>query len=89
MRGCCAAKDSPAVLEAFRREIERLGLKGRVRVNKSGCLDQCANGPTVVIYPEGTWYGRVSAGDAAEIVRAMMESRVVERLSIKRETSKT
>jgi (2Fe-2S) ferredoxin len=28
----------------------------RVRVNKSGCLDFCEQGPTVVVYPEGVWY---------------------------------
>jgi (2Fe-2S) ferredoxin len=27
-----------------------------VRVNKSGCLDHCENGPSCVVYPGGTWY---------------------------------
>tara|TARA_B100000945_G_C20311824_1_gene563201 strand:- start:98 stop:313 length:216 start_codon:yes stop_codon:yes gene_type:complete len=27
-----------------------------VRVNKSGCLDKCENGPSCVVYPEGIWY---------------------------------
>ena len=27
-----------------------------VRVQKSGCLDYCENGPTCVVYPEGEWF---------------------------------
>ena len=44
------------------------GLGGKVRINKSGCLDQCEHGPTVVVYPEAVWYGNVKPEDAEEIV---------------------
>jgi len=71
-RGCCAAKGSEALREAFKQEIKRLGLKGRVRANKAGCLDACALGPSVVIYPEGIWY-RVRT---PEEVREIMEHHV-------------
>ena len=27
-----------------------------VRVQKSGCLNYCEQGPTCVIYPEGKWF---------------------------------
>ena len=56
--------------------------EGRVRANSAGCLDQCANGVTVVIYPEQTWYGRVTVADVPEIVDALAAGRVVERLRI-------
>ena len=43
-----------------RKELVKMindnGLKGKVRANKSGCLDVCEHGPAVVIYPEGHWY---------------------------------
>ena len=58
-RGCCAAKGSPAIREAFKQELARRGLKGQIRANAAGCLDACATGPTVVVYPEGVWYGGV------------------------------
>jgi (2Fe-2S) ferredoxin len=58
-------------------------LKGLVRINKAGCLDQCEHGPTVVIYPEAVWYGGVTAADAAEIVEEhLVNGRPVERLRI-------
>ena len=59
------------------------GLSGRVRINKSGCLDQCEHGPTVVVYPEAVWYGNVRPEDAAAIVTEhLIGGRPVERLRI-------
>ncbi|MGB6973988.1 MAG: ferredoxin [Terracidiphilus sp.] len=57
------------------------GLAGRVRINKSGCLDQCEHGPTVVVYPEAVWYGNVQPEDAEAIVAEhLVGGRPVERL---------
>jgi (2Fe-2S) ferredoxin len=67
-RGCCKAKGSLEVAEAFKKKLHAAGLKRIVRANKAGCLDQCAHGVTVVVYPEGTWYGHVTAADVDEIV---------------------
>src|SRR6266704_2354139 len=44
------------------------GLKGRVRVNKAGCFNQCGNGPMVVVYPENVWYGGVTPDKALRIL---------------------
>jgi (2Fe-2S) ferredoxin len=67
-RGCCAAKNSSEVRDRMKLAALKAGLRGRVRVNASGCLDQCEDGVTVVVYPEGTWYGGVTVDDADEIV---------------------
>ena len=40
----------------FVKLINESGLKGKVRANKSGCLDICEQGPAIVIYPKGFWY---------------------------------
>ena len=45
--------------KAFKKALAARGLNRRVRANKSGCLDQCEHGPTVVVYPDTVWYGRV------------------------------
>jgi (2Fe-2S) ferredoxin len=73
------ARGSHEVLEAFRLEIQKRGLKGKVRANKAGCLDQCAFGPSVVIYPEAVWYAKVSPKDVPEIVDAMLKGEVLKR----------
>jgi len=41
-----------------------------VRANKAGCLDHCEHGSTVVVYPEGIWYGNVQVADVPEIVES-------------------
>ena len=67
-KGCCAAKGSKEVAAAFKKKLYDRGLKRVVRANKALCLDQCALGVTVVVYPEATWYGRVTVGDVDEII---------------------
>ena len=39
-----------------------------MRANKSGCLEQCEVGPTVVVYPDAVWYGGVTPADVDEII---------------------
>jgi (2Fe-2S) ferredoxin len=82
-KGCCALKGSPELRERFKALIHQHGLKGRVRANMAGCLDQCAHGPTVVIYPEGVWYGGVTLADVDEIFTChVLGGQPVERLRL-------
>ena len=82
-RGCCAARGGNEVAAAFKKALYERGLKRIVRPNKAGCLDQCAQGVTVVVYPEAVWYGRVRVEDVDEIVeRHILGGRPVERLLI-------
>ena len=43
---------------------------GKIRVNKSLCLDRCEEGPICVVYPEGTWYTYVDESDIDEIIES-------------------
>ncbi len=81
-RGCCSAKGSAEVRARLKELIEQRGWKGLVRANSAGCLDQCANGVTVVVYPEQVWYGRVTVADVPEILDAIGRGAIVERLRI-------
>src|SRR5262249_49128932 len=57
------------------------GIAKIVRANNAGCLDQCARGVSVVVYPEQVWYGGVTVDDVPEIVdEHLVNGRVVERL---------
>ncbi|MGQ0735323.1 MAG: (2Fe-2S) ferredoxin domain-containing protein [Acidobacteriota bacterium] len=67
-RGCCDPEASDALQKAFKRALAARGLATRLRANRAGCLDQCEHGPTVVVYPDGVWYGRVTLNDVDEIV---------------------
>lgn len=82
-RGCCAAKGAADVRSRLRALTQEAGLKGRVRINSAGCLDQCAHGVTIVVYPEGIWYGAVTADDVDEIFRShVLGGQPVERLRL-------
>jgi (2Fe-2S) ferredoxin len=84
-RGCCAARGAAQVLDALRREVKARGLSHAVRAQKAGCLDACEQGCAVVVYPEGVWYGRVTAADVPEIVESHLVRGVpVERLVVGR-----
>jgi (2Fe-2S) ferredoxin len=67
-RGCCDPAGQAELQKALKAKLAERGLKGRVRANKSGCLDQCEHGPNMVIYPEAVWYGGVRKEDLDEIV---------------------
>lgn len=83
-RGCCSDKGGEAVRAEFKRLLAEKGLKGRMRANTSGCLDQCWRGVSVVVYPEQIWYGGVQVSDVAEIVEQHMIGGVpVERLRMR------
>ena len=70
--------------DEFKRLLHDRGVKGRMRANAAGCLDQCARGVTVVVYPEQVWYGGVSVGDVGEIIDHHLFGGVpVERLRMK------
>ena len=80
-RGCCLARGGAAVREAFRRELKSRDLARTIRANKAGCLDACEHGVTVVVYPEGVWYGGVTVEDVPAIVEEhLVGGRPVERL---------
>ena len=83
-KGSCADKAGEAIRDAFKQQLHERGLKGRIRANAAGCLDQCARGAAVVVYPEQVWYGGVTAADVPAIIDEHLVGGVpVERLRMK------
>ncbi len=82
-RGCCASRGSLELLDHIKGRVHELGLKGKVRVNKAGCLDSCAQGPTMVVYPDGVWYAPRTKEDMEEILTEHIQNdQLVNRLVI-------
>lgn len=80
-KGSCGERGCTDVFNALTDEVERLELFETVKVNSSSCLGPCRSGPTIVVYPENTWYGGVRAEDVAAIVQShFVEGRPVARL---------
>ena len=82
-KGCCKAKGGVEVRDQLKSELKARGISKLVRANNAGCLDQCAQGVTVVVYPEQVWYGHVTVDDVKEIVdKHLVGGEPVERLMI-------
>lgn len=82
-RGCCDPTAEAKLQKLFKQKLAQRGLKGRVRANQSGCLDQCEHGPNLVVYPEAVWYGHVTEADVDEIIEShIVGGKPVERLRI-------
>ncbi len=82
-RGCCASKGSEAIRDYFKDELKKLGLSSKIRANAAGCLDFCAKGPTVVVYPDAVWYKVTTIEDAKEIIDShLIRGEKVERLML-------
>ncbi len=82
-KGCCKEKHSEELISLFKQEVAKAKLGHEVRAQRAGCLDVCEWGPTVVIYPDAVWYGKVQPSDVAEIVQShLVEGRIVDRLQI-------
>ncbi|VVM92269.1 Ferredoxin, 2Fe-2S [Pseudomonas fluorescens] len=84
-RDCCAQRQGKSGYEQCKSLVASYGLngQGKVRVNQAGCLNRCAEGPVVVIYPEGIWYRYVEPGDIEEIVDSHLKNGdIVERLRL-------
>ena len=64
--GNCGGLD---IRKEFVRLINESDLKGKVRANKSGCLDLCEKEPVVVIYPQGHWYLEVEKSNISRIFK--------------------
>ena len=61
---CCTPEDGMAAWEALKGQIKEKGLLSGERAcyrTKVGCLRICCHGPTMVVYPEGTWYHGMTA----------------------------
>ncbi len=67
---CCAARGGRDLLTAFQAEFARRGYPDGVKVSGSTCLTTCQSGPTVAVYPEGTWYAGVTPADVPELFDA-------------------
>jgi (2Fe-2S) ferredoxin len=85
-KGSCAQKGSDGLLKQLKGACRAAGLDEHVRVNKSGCLDNCAQGISIVVYPEGVWYGHVKPEDVDAIVKEhLVGGKPIERLRVDRE----
>ncbi|GAB4223834.1 MAG: NAD(P)H-dependent oxidoreductase subunit E [Gammaproteobacteria bacterium] len=89
---CCAQADAEAMRDYVKQRLKKLGLVGDsgIRVNTAGCLGRCAEGPILVIYPEGVWYTYHNKVDLDEIIEQhILRDCQVERLLLPSNVART
>ncbi|HNR97347.1 MAG TPA: NAD(P)H-dependent oxidoreductase subunit E, partial [Anaerolineae bacterium] len=80
----CSASKSTDVVDALGEELKKRGLQDEVRVVHTGCRGFCAQGPVMIIYPDGIFYCQVQAADVPQLVEeTLLKGRVVPRLAYK------
>ena len=60
------------LVELLREELKKRGLKGKIRVAKSGCMDVCARGPNIIVFDEEghqAWFSGVKREDIPALVK--------------------
>ncbi len=72
-RPSCAhfAEGGPEICKALKEAVKAAGLKGKIRVASSGCLDLCAQGPNLFVYPDGVWKSGVKLADIPQILNEL------------------
>ena len=82
-RVSCGETHGLALVAAFKKAIVHAGLQVEIRAQRTGCMETCELGPSVVVYPEGIFYGHVQLADVDEIVNEhLIGNRAVERLKL-------
>lgn len=60
------------VLKALRKELEKQGIDD-VLIVRTGCFGLCSLGPIMIVYPEGSFYSKVTAQEIPEIVEGHLK----------------
>ena len=63
----CAGQGSEKILQHLRDRLETLEIT-HVRTTRMGCNQQHHQGPIMIVYPEGIWYGSLRIEDVDRII---------------------
>ncbi|MDP4091769.1 MAG: NADH-quinone oxidoreductase subunit NuoF [Bacillota bacterium] len=77
----CTSSNSEKIIKEFEVQLSKEKIDNEVKVVKTGCFGLCAQGPVVVVYPEGAMYTMVKVEDVKDIVSEhLVKGRIVKRL---------
>ncbi len=69
---CCTPQEGQEAWDALKQQIKERNLGAGDNAcyrTKVGCLRICCHGPTMVVYPEGTWYHGMTAERIPQFVQ--------------------
>jgi (2Fe-2S) ferredoxin len=68
----CVRAGADAVTTAIREEIKEQGLQTQVHTTKTLCNGRCVDSCTVVEYPRGLWYKKMTPELGRDLVRGLV-----------------
>lgn len=86
--GCTSSK-SDLIRKRFEEKIKEVNLDKEVQVIGTGCFGLCEQGPIVIVYPEGSFYSRMTIDRVDEIVEEhLLKGRIVDKYLYKEKVTK-
>jgi (2Fe-2S) ferredoxin len=76
----CGTAHGEALIQKFKLLSKSALPESKIRINRSGCLGLCAQGPVVMIYPMGWCMVNVQIADVTDILNALQQNRPLLRL---------
>ncbi|HIU58188.1 MAG TPA: NADH-quinone oxidoreductase subunit NuoF [Candidatus Ornithomonoglobus merdipullorum] len=70
----CTSSGSKKVIETLEAEIKKNGLEKDVHIVRTGCFGLCSLGPIMIVYPEGSFYARVTTDEIPKIVEQHLKN---------------
>ena len=85
----CVSAGSLSLKELLDKKLKEKDLQDKYIVVPTGCNGFCAQGPILVIQPQGIFYQKVSSEDISDIIESLENGTYVERLLYKDKESET
>ncbi len=86
----CISAGSLKIKKRLKEILEEKDMAHEVNIIETGCMGPCDFGPVLLVYPEGTFYKKVTVDDALEIVEEhFLKGRPVKRLMLSEGEQKT
>jgi NADH:ubiquinone oxidoreductase subunit F (NADH-binding)/(2Fe-2S) ferredoxin/Pyruvate/2-oxoacid:ferredoxin oxidoreductase delta subunit len=79
----CLSSHSKEIQNEFDICLKNLGIRDEIKLVLTGCFGLCEKGPIVIVYPDETFYSKISLRDVKDICEEhLYKGRRVERLII-------
>ena len=70
---CCSRGGSESLRETLKRYVKENRLVGKIRISQSGCMDLCAEGPNIMIFPDNVWVKNVRSEDLPTLIQQYLD----------------
>ena len=81
----CVSSNCAQIRDTVISEVEKIGMKDKVKVYETDCMGTCAVGPVMLIMPDKIFYTELTPAKTQEIVRVHLTESMIHGVIDKRE----